>query len=128
MYDLKSCPLCGGTNLLLGRDVISLLPLFAVQCQNIDCGCEGGYDLGESGAVEKWNTRPGEDALVKEVERLILFDRNNEAAIDMYLSQLEQKEAEIERLIVKIKSAKGKITDGWNGTAIDLLDDAMKGG
>ena len=69
-YTLKPCPLCGGTNLIICDNSEFAIPSSCVCCQNVDCGCEGGYDLGESGAAEKWNTRPGEDAQQVEIERL----------------------------------------------------------
>lgn len=30
---------------------------YYVHCANRDCGIDGPWDLGESGAIEKWNTR-----------------------------------------------------------------------
>ena len=56
MRELKPCPFCGSDN------VKSEEPLDVIYC--LDCGAEMATDLGD------WNTRPIEDALQAENERL----------------------------------------------------------
>ena len=69
----KPCPFCGGKNPIIVRDVQypdtpNARTWYAIEC-NI-CDATGDWDLGESGAIAKWNTRPVEDALRAENERL----------------------------------------------------------
>ena len=54
--ELKPCPFCGGEAEIAWRVISSVMWYFGI-CQNVDCQCEGPIDLGESGAIEKWNTR-----------------------------------------------------------------------
>lgn len=54
--ELKPCPFCGGGVEIAWRVISSVMWYFGI-CQNRDCQCEGPIDLGESGAIEKWNTR-----------------------------------------------------------------------
>ena len=55
MQQLKPCPFCESKEV----ELCHTKPYW-VQCLNPDCGMEGPWDLGKSGAVEKWNTRPME--------------------------------------------------------------------
>lgn len=74
MFDeLKPCPFCGGEAPIVVKEVQypdtpHARMWYAVECNA--CDVVGDWDLGESGAVEKWNTRPGESALRAENERL----------------------------------------------------------
>lgn len=53
--ELKPCPFCGEP------EAYVVFPdeneLYFVRCGNIDCQAEGPVDLGESGAIERWNER-----------------------------------------------------------------------
>ena len=58
MDTLLPCPFCGGINLLVcDPDRWAGEHYWHVDCQNQECGIEGPYDLGESGAIAKWNSR-----------------------------------------------------------------------
>lgn len=63
--DLKPCPFCDGAAQLIHEDIWHW-----VQCSNPECYTMPWKDLGVSGAVEVWNTRPIEDELRAEIERL----------------------------------------------------------
>lgn len=65
MDELKKCPFCGGTPRMEHEG-----DWWFVQCVTPECATTGTCDLGESGAVESWNTRPTEDAQAAEIERL----------------------------------------------------------
>lgn len=67
---LKPCPFCGETpKLSNGRPSITRTDKWMwVSCKK--CDGEGPPDLGVSGAIESWNTRPLEDALNAEIARL----------------------------------------------------------
>lgn len=64
--ELKPCPFCGSSDVHIGQDRGT--SWWYVHCS--DCQMEGIYDIGESGAIEQWNTRPLEAALQAEVNRL----------------------------------------------------------
>jgi Lar family restriction alleviation protein len=73
--ELKPCPFCGSDNIEIYPTGYGRPPKWAVMCDN--CQAEGPVDLGESGAVEQWNTRPSEkeyeiefDNYVRECGRL----------------------------------------------------------
>ena len=67
--NLKACPFCGNADALT-VEVTENGQWWFVLCNNADCMTEACYDLGYSGAIEKWNTRPIEDELGAEIERL----------------------------------------------------------
>ena len=54
-YELKPCPFCGYDSLSMENNVWH--PFIAVVCMNPDCLVSGPLDLGQSGAIERWNTR-----------------------------------------------------------------------
>ena len=68
--ELKPCPFCGGFKATIEPVFIESFstPRFCVICS--DCGADSQVDLGQSGAEECWNTRPIEDKLRAENERL----------------------------------------------------------
>lgn len=71
--ELKPCPFCLGKNPIVVKDVQypdtpRARTWYAVEC-NV-CDATGDWDLGESGAIEKWNTRPIEDALQAKINLL----------------------------------------------------------
>lgn len=60
--ELKPCPFCGGV--IEWADIVDpegYGKWHYVHCPK--CGVDGPPDLGESGAIEQWNTRPGEARL-----------------------------------------------------------------
>jgi Lar family restriction alleviation protein len=68
MNELLPCPFCGKNNGLTLELTPSETTRHFVMCT--DCGAEGPYDLGESGAIESWNTRPVEDKLRARIAEL----------------------------------------------------------
>lgn len=56
MEKLKPCPFCDSTYVHVIPTGLREPPRYYVMCHG--CHTEGPVDLGESGAVEKWNTRP----------------------------------------------------------------------
>jgi Lar family restriction alleviation protein len=58
-YELKPCPFCGGEELEIEIDDVynEINPVYVV-CRG--CQADGPWDLGESGAIERWNERPRE--------------------------------------------------------------------
>jgi Lar family restriction alleviation protein len=64
---LKPCPFCGCTALVVFHN---RPPQHGYSVICTECQTSGPYDLGWSGAEEAWNTRPGEDVLHTEIERL----------------------------------------------------------
>lgn len=65
MNELKNCPFCGGLASLLHDE-----KWHWVQCSNPECYTMPWKDLGVSGAIEVWNTRPIEDALKARIAEL----------------------------------------------------------
>lgn len=61
MSELKPCPFCGCKRISVesieNRINQFFTTVYFLCCQNMDCHTEGPADLGESGAIEKWNTR-----------------------------------------------------------------------
>lgn len=55
LENAKPCPFCGGKEPEWGNDGFWRF----VVCLNVDCMTEGPNDLGQSGALDKWNTRAG---------------------------------------------------------------------
>lgn len=73
MDELKPCPFCGGGGAGYMDDVQypdtpNERTWYAVTCGK--CDANGAWDLGKSGAAEKWNTRAVEDALRAEIGSL----------------------------------------------------------
>lgn len=64
--DLKPCPWCRGTNLVL--DTFGLG--WFVSCENNACSAQGPDKDTRAEAIVAWNTRPVEDKLRAEVARL----------------------------------------------------------
>lgn len=66
MDELKACPFCGGNDL----DVRDEGPSFSGHRYHVACGdcwAKGPLTQEQDKAAEEWNTRPGEDAKLKEV-------------------------------------------------------------
>ena len=98
---LKPCPFCAGKNPRITTttaypDTPRETVWYAIEC-NI-CDATGDWDLGESGALEKWNTRPGEDALQKNIVSWIEANNAATALINEQLAENERLRAEVERL------------------------------
>jgi len=95
----KPCPFCGGKNPIIVRDVQypdtpNARTWYAVEC-NV-CDATGDWDLGESGALEKWNTRPDEDALQINIVKWI---ETNNAATALINEQRRIIQAQGERIV-----------------------------
>lgn len=79
--ELKPCPKCGG-KAVLDDEYEDDHFLYYVRCNgDLHCVATKSYPT-EQEAIDDWNTRPGEDALRAEVERLraaleVLADVNN---------------------------------------------------
>ena len=71
--ELKACPFCGGGGAgyiddVQYPDTPHERVWYAVTCGK--CDANGAWDLGKSGAAEKWNTRAVEDALRARIAEL----------------------------------------------------------
>ena len=71
--ELKPCPFCGGGGAgyiddVQYPDTPHERVWYAVTCGK--CDANGAWDLGKSGAAEKWNTRAVEDALRARIAEL----------------------------------------------------------
>jgi Lar family restriction alleviation protein len=64
------CPFCNEAEYLVVR--MNETHWFYVVC--VHCQAEGPIDLGESGAIERWNTRPTEDAQSEAIKLLNMED------------------------------------------------------
>jgi len=91
--ELKACPFCGSLSVREGCDTPDAKWHY-VECD--DCHATSKADLGVSGAIENWNTRPLEDALRTELDacKSVLADAEtqrdmNGAEIDTLLKQLD---------------------------------------
>lgn len=137
--ELKPCPFCGGKAKLTSNTAEKW---HWGECEN--CGAEGDSDLGVSGAIENWNTRPLETSLIAEVERLRAEHRagNNhaietsrmiedawteikllkaeaetdKAAISMFMDREIQLTEERDKLRAELEAAKKRTADleKWN--------------
>lgn len=68
MSELKPCPFCGGKE---GRDIeirSEGVERIVYECDN--CGATGPHGYSAKNAFDQWNTRPIEDLLTAENERL----------------------------------------------------------
>ena len=90
--ELKACTFCGSLSVREGCDTPDAKWHY-VECD--DCHATSKADLGVSGAIENWNTRPLEDALRTELDacKSVLADAEtqrdmNGAEIDTLLKQL----------------------------------------
>jgi len=91
--ELKACPFCGSLSVREGCDTPDAKWHY-VECD--DCHATSKADLGVSGAIENWNTRPLEDALRTELDacKSVLADAEtqrdmNGAEIDTLRKQLD---------------------------------------
>jgi Lar family restriction alleviation protein len=64
--ELRECPFCGSEDIEIYHNSFS--DDWAVECR--ECGGERNRLWDEASAVELWNTRPAEDSLREETERL----------------------------------------------------------
>jgi Lar family restriction alleviation protein len=58
--ELRQCPFCGSHNVALWKNYPARMQGstgYSVICGNVICRAEGPWDLGESGAIAKWNVR-----------------------------------------------------------------------
>lgn len=70
MDELKPCPKCGSIKVKVDYrwDSLNLAKTYFVYCHCCNICFNGNYS--EPSTIAKWNSRPAEDALNKEVERL----------------------------------------------------------
>lgn len=68
--ELKPCPFCGGDASLIVKEFFGFPEedVYTVACN--DCNSRSCYSDDRKETVKVWNTRPAEDALKAEVERL----------------------------------------------------------
>lgn len=109
----KPCPFCGGKNPIVVKDVQYpdtpyTRTWYAIEC-NL-CDATGDWDLGESGALEKWNTRPGEDALQENIVKWI--EANNAAT-----ALINEQQAKIARLRVVLQAVYDEFTWDYDARA-----------
>ena len=83
MPKVKDCPFCHSDDIV----VENVHGEYVWVCQNEDCIATGPYDEYEDRATEKWNTRPIEDELREEIEKLSgvineIYDIANEGSDD----------------------------------------------
>lgn len=57
MMDLKSCPLCGNSNIELIFDI----PVGHIRCRQCNCGFDFESRFNTIPSIKKWNTRHGEN-------------------------------------------------------------------
>ena len=70
--ELKPCPFCGSKAKIVYDDSNDDLHFAGVRvcCQNLSCGAKGVPYFLSYDAIESWNARPLESALLAEIERL----------------------------------------------------------
>ena len=85
---LKPCPFCGSDEATIEPILLGAFdtPRYCVICSK--CGADSEVDLGKSGAVECWNTRPLEDGLAAERDALKERCAELEARLDIYYGNL----------------------------------------
>lgn len=81
--ELKPCPFCGSTDLRIHKSDTHL-PVRFVMCNNKDCNTEGPTDLGESGAIEKWNSAPRKVANKKPRRRVMIIQGMRNLFVHFY--------------------------------------------
>ena len=129
MFDKpKPCPFCGGKNPIIVRDVQypdtpNARTWYAVEC-NV-CDATGDWDLGESGAIAKWNTRPVEDALradmrewqeaaTKSYGECCGTDERHCTCVPLLRVEIERLRAENEVYLARITKLNGELYDAHN--------------
>ena len=144
--ELKPCPFCGGGGAGYVDDVqYPDTPhehvWYAVTCGK--CDANGAWDLGKSGAVEKWNTRAVEDALRDELaqqaelhrmEREALIGAWNETSRQLRarIAELEARNANQANMVEIITAMLNRVDialhdpDRSDDEKWDALDDILK--
>ena len=123
MFDeLKPCPFCGGKAPIVVKEVQypdtpHARTWYAVECNA--CDAVGDGDLSESGAVEKWNTRPGESALRAEIIKWIEAGNAGTALINEQRALIRAQDERIEQLLGIIQAAHNTFTQGGTDPADD---------
>lgn len=120
--DPKPCPFCGGKAPIIVTDVQypntpNARTWYAIECNA--CDAIGDWDLGESGAIEKWNTRPGENALRAEIIKWIEAGNAGTALINEQRSVIQAQGERIEQLLNIIQAAHNTFTQGGTDPADD---------
>ena len=123
MFDeLKPCPFCGGKAPIVVKEVQypdtpHARMWYAVECNA--CDVVGDWDLGESGARAKWNSRPIEDALRAEIIKWIEAGNAGTALINEQRSVIQAQGERIEQLLNIIQAAHNTFTQGGTDPADD---------
>jgi hypothetical protein len=108
--ELKPCPICGGEAQLEDyRDGGGIG--FAVHCQTFTCQTCGPADLGVSGAIEQWNTRPIEDELLAALEQLTLILRVKMYGLQDWMPDPMPDDEALEMAFAAIAKAKPQPTE-----------------
>lgn len=119
MSELKACPFCGGVTIRMLYDEpgevlgIRVPASWAWQC--FGCGARGPASIEEKKAEAAWNTRPLEDALIADVERLVKMLAWSRQAIDGLLAAVlgkigsEDGEAEVVEAAEEYMDASAKL-------------------
>lgn len=104
MSDLKPCMCCESNDI----EIITYEEKYHTRkiATCMDCGARGSVCDSKEEAIEAWNTRPAEDALQAEIERLKgeVADRDIEGyagfmiGVDQMKKTVAEKDKEIERL------------------------------
>lgn len=118
----KPCPFCGGKNPIIVRDVQypdtpNARTWYAIECNA--CDAIGDWDLGESGALEKWNTRHGESALRAEIIQWIEAGNAGTKLINEQRAIIAAQGERIEQLLDIIQAAHNTFTQGGTDPADD---------
>jgi Lar family restriction alleviation protein len=98
--ELKPCPFCGKSASIKVNHSVGGMggEGWLVWCDT--CGAEGTWDLGKSGAIESWNTRPLEDAFrdaLEKVSRALRREIETTNALNAEIAVLTLKLSEAER-------------------------------
>lgn len=120
--DPKPCPFCGGKAPIIVKDVQypntpNARTWYAIECNA--CDAIGDWDLGESGAIEKWNTRPGENALRAEIIKWIEAGDAGTKLINEQRAIIAAQGEKIVRLDNIIQAAHNTFTQGGTDPADD---------
>jgi regulator of replication initiation timing len=105
MPKVKDCPFCHCDDIVLEN----IHGEYIWVCQNDDCIATGPYDECEDRATEKWNTRPLEDDLMAEIERLekqAVHHSMDMAAKQINAENLAEENGNLRREIERLRAAR----------------------
>ena len=111
--ELKPCPFCGGEDTEIAPGLKGDWYIGCLTC-NYQIRCE---DCTEEDTVRYWNTRPAEDALKAENERL------KEALIQIGISMLYSDDENADNIF---RLCKKYVADDLNKAYVDMLADEIE--